>query len=68
MKFHMIDMGYRQTPDYPYDFRIQLISCGFDERKQLTDWLAEFKIPHTAAGSVLYLRRQDATLFALRWA
>jgi hypothetical protein len=28
MKFRMIHLGYRQTPDYPYDYRIELVEYG----------------------------------------
>jgi len=72
MKFRMINLGYRQTPDYPYDYRIELVEYGFEERQELTNWLKEQNILHTTAGwntgSVIYMREPDATLFALRWA
>jgi hypothetical protein len=68
----MINLGYRQTPDYPYDYRIELVEYGFEERQELTNWLKEQNILHTTAGwntgSVIYMREPDATLFALRWA
>lgn len=68
MKFRMINMGYRQTPDYPYDYRIEILESGFEERKQLGLWLKDLKIPHTTTGSVIYMQKKDATWFALRWA
>ena len=72
MKFRMINLGYRQTPDYPYDYRIELVEYETAEREHLTTWLKELAIPHTTAGwntgSVLYMRKQDAMMFALRWA
>ena len=71
MKFRMINMGYRQTPDYPYDYRIELVEYGVEEREQLGLWLRDLKIPHTTAGwntgSVIYMRGKDAMWFALRW-
>lgn len=73
MKFRMVHLGYRQTPKYPYDCRIELIEYSLEEREQLGDWLMNNKIPHTTAGwntgSVIYLNHhQDAVLFALKWA
>lgn len=71
MKFRMINLGYRATPDYPYDYRIELIEYSSNERERLTTWLKELKIPHTTAGwntgSVLFMRKNDAVTFALRW-
>lgn len=71
MKFRMIPLGYGQTPDYPYDYRIELIEYHLHEREQLSDWLEDNAIPHTTGGwntgSLLYLRERDAMLFALRW-
>jgi hypothetical protein len=71
MKFNMINLGYRATPDYPYDYRIELIEYSLTEREQLTTWLKELKIPHTTAGwntgSVLYMRKREAMWFTLRW-
>ena len=67
MKFRMINLGYRQTPDYPYDYRIELFDYGFEERAQLGLWLADLKIPHTTTDSVIYLGEKYATWFALRW-
>ena len=71
MKFRMINLGYRATPDYPYDYRIELIEYSSNERERLTNWLKELKIPHTTAGwntgSVLFMRKNDAVTFALRW-
>lgn len=67
MKFRMINMGYRQTPDYPYDYRIELFEYSFEERKELGLWLEDLKIPHTTTGSVIYMRKKDATIFILRW-
>jgi hypothetical protein len=67
----MIELGYRDTPDYPYDYRIELVEYDTEERKKLTTWLKELKIPHTTAGwntgSVLFMRKNDAVTFALRW-
>ncbi len=71
MRFRMIELGYRVTPDYPYDYRIELIEYSSNERERLTTWLKELKIPHTTAGwntgSVLFMRKNDAVTFALRW-
>jgi hypothetical protein len=71
MKFRMIHLGYRQTPDYPYDYRIELVEYGLEEREQLGLWLQDLKIPHITAGwntgSVIYMRAKDASHFALRW-
>ena len=71
MKFRMIDLGYRQTPDYPYDYRIELLEYKFREREDLTNWLEDNRIPYTSAGwntgSVLYMKKQDAMMFALKW-
>lgn len=71
MKFRMINLGYRATPDYPYDYRIELVEYSSNERERLTTWLKELKIPHTTAGwntgSVLFMRKNDAVTFALRW-
>lgn len=71
MKFRMINLGYRSTPDYPYDYRIELVEYDTGEREQLTRWLNEQNIPHTTAGwntgSVIYMRGSEAALFALRW-
>jgi hypothetical protein len=71
MKFRMIELGYKSTPDYPYDYRIELTEYSLRDRKHLTDWLKDLAIPHTTAGglpgSVIYLRREHATMFALRW-
>jgi hypothetical protein len=72
MKFRMAHLGYRQTPDYPWDYRIELIEYHLHEREQLADWLADHNIEHITAGwntgSVIYMRAQDANLFAMRWA
>lgn len=71
MRFRMIDLGYRQTPDYPYGYRIELVEYDQDEREQLTAWLDKNNIPHTTAGwntgSVIYLPKEHASWFALRW-
>lgn len=70
MKFRMVELGYRSTPDYLYDYRIELLDYGLQEREDLTDWLRNNNIPYTAAGplsSVLYMRKQDVDWFALRW-
>ncbi len=71
MRFRMINLGYRSTPDYPYDFRIELIEYSSKERERLTTWLKELKIPHTTAGwntgSVIYMHKGDAAMFALKW-
>ena len=72
MKFRMVNLGYRQTPDYPYDYRIELVEYQTKEREDLSIWLEDLKIPHTSAGwntgSVLYMRKEDAIMFAMRWA
>lgn len=71
MKFRMISLGFSSTPDYPYDYRIELIEYGVKEREQLGIWLKELNIPHTTAGwntgSVIYMKKDDAVVFALRW-
>lgn len=70
MKFKMIHLGYRSTPDYPWDYRIELLEYFFHERENLHEWLHRSNIDHISAGptkSVIYLRKKDATLFALRW-
>ena len=71
MKFRMIKLGYKSTPDYPYDYRIELLEYSLRDRKYLTEWLKDLAIPHTTSGwpnpSVFYLRREHATMFALRW-
>lgn len=71
MKFRVIPLGYRQTPNYPYDYRIELVEYGVDEREQLGLWLRDLKIPHTTAGwntgSVIYMRKEHAMWFTLRW-
>ncbi len=71
MKFRMIELGYRVTPDYPYAYRIELVDYSIEEREQLGHWLKEQKIPHTTAGwntdSVLYLGEREAMWFLLRW-
>jgi hypothetical protein len=72
MKFRMAHLGYRQSPDYPWDYRIELIEYGIEERERLTEWLNDHNIKHIPAGgntsSVIYMRAQDANLFAMRWA
>ena len=72
MKFRMAHLGYRQSPDYPWDYRIELIEYGIEERERLTEWLNNHNIKHITAGgntsSVIYMRAQDANLFAMRWA
>ena len=72
MKFRLIHLGYRQTPDYPYDYRIELVDYKTKEREDLSNWLEDNRIPHVSAGwntgSVLYMKKQDAMMFALRWA
>lgn len=71
MKFRMINLGYRSTPDYPYDYRIELLEYGLDERQRLGQWLQDLAIPHTVVGrepsGVIYLRHEHAMMFALRW-
>lgn len=72
MKFRMINLGYQSTPDYPYDYRIELMGCELqDEREQIADWLKQNQIPHITTGwvkgTVLYLRKTHAEWFALRW-
>ena len=71
MKFRMIKLGYKQTPDYPYDYRIELVQYRVEEVKQLKEWLRELNIPppHTNPNwaSAFYLRESDAALFVLRW-
>ena len=71
MKFRMVNLGYRSTPDYPYDYRIELVEYELEEKEQLGLWLQACEIPHTTAGwntgSVIYLRGPDAMAFALKW-
>ena len=71
MKFRMAHLGYRQTPDYPYDYRIELLEYAAREREDLTNWLEDNRIPHVTAGwntgSVIYLKQKHAMWFALRW-
>ncbi len=70
MKFRMIFLDYKSTLDYPYDYRIELIEYGLDEKEKMFDWLDQLKIPHTIAGrkgNVLYLCKREAMLFSLRW-
>lgn len=72
MKFRVIHLeGYTQSPDYPYNYRIELVQYRVEEIKQLKEWLRELNIPppHTKPewGSVIYLRESDAALFVLRW-
>ena len=72
MKFRMINLGFRNTPDYPYDYRIELTDYETEERYRLSQWLIANAVPHTTAGwntgSVIYMRARDANMFALRWA
>ena len=71
MKFRMVNLGYRETPDYPYNYRIELVEYETEERERLTEWLKDNKVPHTTAGwntgSVLYMKSQDADAFKLVW-
>jgi hypothetical protein len=71
MKFRTAELGYKNTPDYPYDYRIELLEYSLTEREQLTDWLTEYNIPCTVAGwntgSVLYMRKEHIAWFILRW-
>ena len=71
MKFRMANLGYRNTPDYPYDYRIELLEHDFDELKALNDWLRDNNVKHTLAGwnpgSVIYLQEADAIIFRLTW-
>lgn len=68
MKFNMVNLGYRSTPDYPYNYRIELVDYTLDEWTAVYAWLADLKIPRTFAGrDVIYLRKKDATMFALRY-
>lgn len=71
MKFRLVHLGYRRTPDYPYDYRIELIEYDLEEQSRAAQWLNDQKIPHVTAGwkpgSVIYLKDRDAVLFALRW-
>lgn len=67
----MINLGYRSTPDYPYDYRIELIDYSKEQRQKIADWLKDSKIPYTVAGKwpcdVIYMRRREAMWFVLRW-
>lgn len=71
MKFRIIPLGYRSTPNYPWDYRIELVEYGLDEREQLGDWLESNNIKHITAGwntgSVIYLKSRDAGMFTLKW-
>ena len=70
MKFRMAHLGYRSTPDYPYDYRIELIEYGLDEQESMYDWIKRLNIPCTSAGrngNVLYMREKEAMMFALKW-
>lgn len=73
MKFRVINLeGYKQSPDYPYKYRIELVQYRVEELKQLKEWLRELNIlpPHNTSdwGSVIYLKEsKDAALFVLRW-
>ena len=72
MKFRVIHLeGYIQSPDDPYDYRIELVQYRVEELKQLKEWLRELNIlpPHNTSdwGSVIYLKESDAALFVLRW-
>lgn len=69
MKFNMVNLGYRSTPDYPYDYRIEIFDYSPTEWSDIHSWIYESRMPHTLAGrgDVIYLRKNDATLFALRW-
>ena len=68
----MINLGYRSTPDYPYDYRIELVDHSKEQRQQIADWLRDQKIPYTVVGrwpcDVLYMRKREAIWFSLRWA
>jgi hypothetical protein len=72
MKFHMVHLGYRETPDYPYGYRIELFDYSFREREDITNWLEDNRIPHVTVGwnldNCIYLKKRDAMMFALRWA
>ena len=72
MKFRMVPLGYKSTPDYPWDYRIELTEYQLHERECLSDWLEELGIVYISAGwntgSVLYMKKPDAVTFALRWA
>jgi hypothetical protein len=72
MKFRIVPLGYRSTPDYPWDYRIELVEYHLHEQESLHDWLRESNIKHISAGwntgSVIYMKAQDADMFVLRWA
>lgn len=69
MKYNMVPLGYRCTPDYPYNYRVELVEFSKEELNQLDMWLRDANIPHTRVGwpGVVYLHQQDAPVFALRW-
>lgn len=69
MKFRIIALGYRSLPDYPYNYRIELVQYNSFEYEELTKWLRDLEIPHTRLhrGTVFYLREEDAMNFKLRW-
>lgn len=71
MKFNIVNLGYKSTPDYPYDYRIEILEYKVQEKEWLEDWLFDHNIPHIIVGyraDVYYLRKEHATMFALRWA
>jgi len=70
MKFRMARLS-GLSPDYPWDYRIELIEYHLHERERLGDWLANNCVDHITtsrtAGSVIYMKESDALMFALRW-
>ncbi len=34
----MAHLGYKQTPDYPWDYRIELVEYKTREREDLSNW------------------------------
>jgi hypothetical protein len=68
MNFRVIPLNYTKCPDYPYDYRIELLSYLREELDGLWQWLGDNRVPHTRVGSVVYLREADALVFLLKWA
>lgn len=68
MKFNTVNLGNRMLPDYPYNYRIEILECSVFDLHNLREWLIESQIACTFAGAhVLYLKKDDLALFALKW-
>lgn len=71
MKFNVVNLGYKSTPDYPYSHRIEMVTYTLAELDNMYDWIIDNKIPATSIGyrgNVIYLQEKDITLFLLKWA